>query len=97
MRSFDAEPEPQGEDLPLVAIENVQMTVSIQLGRVVMSVGELLRMGRGSVITLDRKVGEPVDVLVNGKPIARGELVLNDGQLGVTLTEVMKLARGGIA
>lgn len=90
MQSFDTRGPVASDELPLVAVENVQMAVSVQLGRVTMTVGELLRMGRGSVVMLDRKVGEPVEILVNGKPVARGELVLNDGQLGVTVIEIMK-------
>lgn len=90
MPSFDTRIGPPPFDLPLVAVENVQVTVAVQLGRVTMTVGELLKMGRGSVIMLERKVGEPVEVLVNGRPVARGELVLNDGQLGVTLIEIVK-------
>ena len=74
MQSFDAKGPIVGDELPLVAVENVQMAVSVQLGRVTMTVGELLRMGRGSVVMLDRKVGEPVEILVNGKAVARGEL-----------------------
>jgi flagellar motor switch protein FliN/FliY len=90
MPSFDMRGAAQGHELPLVAVENVHVTVAVQLGRVTMTVGELLKMGRGSVIMLERKVGEPVEVLVNGRPVARGELVLNEGQLGVTLIEIVK-------
>lgn len=94
MPSFDAKPGSTASELPLVAVENVHVTVAVQLGRVTMTVGELLKMGRGSVIMLDRKVGEPVEVLVNGRAVARGELVLNEGQLGVTLIEIVKQPGG---
>ena len=90
MQSFDARHEAAAESLPLVAVENVHMTVSVQLGRVTMTVGELLKMGRGSIVMLERKVGEPVEILVNGRAVARGELVLNDGQLGVSVIEIMR-------
>ena len=90
MPSFDARLTGKDEDLPLVAVENVHVTVSVQLGRVTMTVGELLKMGRGSIVMLDRKVGEPVEILVNGRAVARGELVLNDGQLGVSVIEIMR-------
>jgi flagellar motor switch protein FliN/FliY len=55
-----------------------------------MSVSELMRLGEGAVIELDRKVGEPIDLYVNDRLIARGELVLVDGALGVTMTEIVK-------
>jgi flagellar motor switch protein FliN/FliY len=94
IQSFDTRAGVVPYELPLVAVENVHVTVAVQLGRVTMTVGELLKMGRGSVIMLERKVGEPVEVLVNGRPVARGELVLNDGQLGVTLIEIVKQPGG---
>jgi flagellar motor switch protein FliN len=90
MQSFDTRHPATEEELPLVAVENVHMTVSVQLGRVTMTVGELLKMGRGSIVMLERKVGEPVEILVNGRAVARGELVLNEGQLGVSVIEIMR-------
>jgi flagellar motor switch protein FliN/FliY len=96
IQSFDTRVGVVPYELPLVAVENVHVTVAVQLGRVTMTVGELLKMGRGSVIMLERKVGEPVEVLVNGRPVARGELVLNDGQLGVTLIEIVKQSGGSL-
>lgn len=90
MPSFDARAGVVANSIPLVAIENVQMSVSVQIGFVTLTVGELLKLGRGSVVMLERKVGEPVEILVNGRPIARGELVVNEGLLGVTVIEIMK-------
>jgi flagellar motor switch protein FliN/FliY len=90
MQSFDTRAGVLADAMPLVAVESVQMTVSVQLGFAAMTVGELLRMGRGSVVMLERKVGEPVEILANGRPIARGELVVSDGQLGVTVIEIVK-------
>jgi flagellar motor switch protein FliN/FliY len=72
------------------AVLDVPVKVKAVLGGARVPVGELIRMRSGSVLELDRRVGEPVDVYVNGRMIARGELVLIDGLLGVTLTEIVK-------
>jgi flagellar motor switch protein FliN len=67
----------------------VPVDLSVEIGRTRMTVGETLELREGSVITLDRMAGEPVDLLVNGTPIARGEVVVIDEQFGLRLTEVM--------
>lgn len=72
------------------AVFEVPVKVKAVLGGARVQVGELIRMRAGHVLELDRRVGEPVDVYVNGRLIARGELVLIDGLLGVTLTEIVK-------
>lgn len=72
------------------AVFDVPVKVKAVLGGARIQVGELIQMRTGSVVELDRRVGEPVDVYVNGRLIARGELVLIDGLLGVTLTEIVK-------
>jgi flagellar motor switch protein FliN/FliY len=72
------------------AVFDVPVKVKAVLGGARVQVGELLQMRSGSVVELDRRVGEPVDVFVNDRFIARGELVLIDGSLGVTLTEIVK-------
>lgn len=74
----------------LEAVFDVPVKVKAVLGGARVPVGELIQMRSGSVLELDRRVGEPVDVFVNGRLIARGELVLIDGLLGVTLTEIVK-------
>lgn len=74
----------------LEAVFDVPVKVKAVLGGARVQVGELVRMRCGSVVELDRRVGEPVDVFVNDRLIARGELVLIDGSLGVTLTEIVK-------
>ena len=61
------------------------------LGRARMEVGELLRLGPGTVLELDRKVGEAIDIYVNNRLVARGEVVLVDDKLGVTMTEIIKV------
>ena len=72
------------------AVYDVPVKVKAVLGGARIPIGELVRMRAGAVVELDRKVGEPVDVFVNDRLIARGELVLIDGLLGVTLTETVK-------
>jgi flagellar motor switch protein FliN len=67
----------------------VPVDLSVEIGRSRMSVGETLELREGSVVTLDRMAGEPVDLLVNGTPIARGEVVVIDEQFGLRLTQVL--------
>jgi flagellar motor switch protein FliN/FliY len=55
-----------------------------------MQVQQLLKLGRGAVVELDRKVGEPVDILVNNRLVARGEVVVVEDKIGVTMTEIIK-------
>jgi flagellar motor switch protein FliN/FliY len=73
----------------------VPVDLSVEIGRAHMSVGETLELREGSVVTLDRMAGEPVDLLVNGKPIARGEVVVIDEQFGLRLTQVLTTPAGG--
>lgn len=82
------EPAPELDEME--AVLDVPVKVKAVLGGARVPVGELIQMRAGSVLELDRRVGEPVDVHVNGRMIARGELVLIDGLLGVTLTEIVK-------
>ncbi|GBR51763.1 flagellar motor switch protein [Neokomagataea thailandica NBRC 106555] len=75
----------------LEAIYDVPVTVSAVLGRTSMQVSQLLRLGRGAVVELDRKIGDPIDIMVNNRLIARGEVVMVDEtRLGVTMTEIVK-------
>ncbi len=74
----------------LEAVFDVPVQVSAVLGRARMDVGELLKLGPGSVLELDRKVGEAIDIYVNNRLVARGEVVLVEDKLGVTMTEVIK-------
>ncbi|MCZ8261759.1 MAG: flagellar motor switch protein FliN, partial [Beijerinckiaceae bacterium] len=67
--------------------------VSAVLGRSKMGVGELLRMSPGHILELDRRVGEAIDIFVNDRLVARGEVVLVDDKLGVTMTEIIKSDR----
>jgi flagellar motor switch protein FliN/FliY len=77
----------------LEAVFDVPVQVSAVLGRARMEVGELLRLGPGAVLELDRKVGEAIDIYVNNRLVARGEVVLVEDKLGVTMTEIIKTER----
>jgi flagellar motor switch protein FliN/FliY len=77
----------------LEAVFDVPVQVSAVLGRARMDVGELLRLGPGAVLELDRKVGEAIDIYVNNRLVARGEVVLVEDKLGVTMTEIIKAER----
>ena len=83
---------PQGIEA-LEAVHDVPVKVQAVLGRARMPVGELLQLGSGTVVELDRRVGEPVDIFVNDRLIARGEVVMIDSSLGVTLTEIVRPER----
>lgn len=77
----------------LEAVFDVPVQVSAVLGRARMEVGELLKLGPGAVLELDRKVGEAIDIYVNNRLVARGEVVLVEEKLGVTMTEIIKAER----
>ena len=76
----------------LEMVMRIPVTVKIVLGSATMPVSNLMKLGRGAVIPLDRKVGEPVDMVVNGRVVARGEVVVVDegsSRFGIKLTEVV--------
>ncbi len=77
----------------LDVILDVPVTLSLEVGRAQMSVGRLLRLSQGSVVELDRNAGEPLDVLVNGALVARGEIVIVNDKFGIRLTDVVPAAR----
>lgn len=93
----DAPPTDPAEDRTarrgLEPVHKVLVRVQAVLGQTKLNVGDLMRMRSGDVIDLDRRVGEPVDVWVNNRLIARGEVVLTGGLLGVALTEMVKQNR----
>jgi flagellar motor switch protein FliN len=74
----------------LEAVFDVPVQVSAVLGHAHMEVGNLLKLGPGAVLELDRKVGEAIDIYVNNRLVARGEVVLVEDKLGVTMTEIIK-------
>jgi flagellar motor switch protein FliN/FliY len=77
----------------LEAVFDVPVKVSAILGQSRMQVADLLKMTTGTVLELDRKVGEAIDIYVNNRLVARGEVVLVDDRLGVTMTEIIKSDR----
>jgi flagellar motor switch protein FliN len=79
---------PAGAAAELERLHDVPVELAVEIGRTRMTIGETLALGPGSIITLDRLAGEPVDLLVNGTPIARGEVVVIDEEFGLRITEV---------
>ncbi|MBN8958939.1 MAG: flagellar motor switch protein FliN [Rhizobiales bacterium] len=77
----------------LEAVFDVPVQVSAVLGRARMDVGQLLKLSPGAVLELDRKVGEAIDIYVNNRLVARGEVVLVEDKLGITMTEIIKSDR----
>ncbi len=73
----------------LELIQNVAVSVSVEVGRSLLRIRDLLRLGQGSVVELDRVAGEPLDVCVNNTVIARGEVVLVNDRYGIRLTQVV--------
>lgn len=76
------------------AIYDIPVTISAVLGTSQMRVDQLLRLGRGAVVELNRKVGEAIDIYVNNRLVARGEVVVVEDKLGITMTEIIKSERG---
>ncbi|WP_259783124.1 flagellar motor switch protein FliN [Aestuariispira ectoiniformans] len=74
----------------LEAVYEIPVQVAAVLGKSHMQVSQLLKLGRGAVVELDRKVGEAIDIYVNNRLVARGEVVVVDDKLGVTMTEIIK-------
>ncbi|HEX5782774.1 MAG TPA: flagellar motor switch protein FliN [Solirubrobacteraceae bacterium] len=84
-------PAEAGADGPpeLERLYDVPVELAVEIGRTHMTIRETLALGPGSIVTLNRLAGEPVDLLVNGKPIARGEVVVIDEEFGLRVTEVV--------
>jgi flagellar motor switch protein FliN/FliY len=74
----------------LEAVFDVNVNVSAVLGKSTMEVSQLLKLARGAVVELDRKIGEAIDIYVNDRLVARGEVVLVEDRLGITMTEIVK-------
>ena len=79
-----------GENLNLETVYDIPVQITVILGRTNMQVNQLLKLGRGAVIELDKKVGEPIDIFVNNRLVARGEVVVVEDRIGVTMTEIIK-------
>jgi len=81
--------EAVGAEINLDALMDVQVMLSVEIGRSKLPIKQLIRLNQGSVIELDREVNEPLDLLVNGTLIARGEVVVVDGQFGLRLIDIV--------
>jgi flagellar motor switch protein FliN/FliY len=77
-----------GEELSLQQLSNVPIPVTVQLGRVRLTLGDLCKLRAGALLELDREAHEPADILVNGKVVAHGEIVTIDEHYGVRITAV---------
>ncbi len=77
-------------NITLDAVSDIPVNVSVVLGKTTMQVNQLLKLGRGAVIELERKVGEPIDIYVNNRLVARGEVVVVEDRIGVTMTEIIR-------
>lgn len=81
---------PLDGEVDLRRISGIPMELSVEIGRTQMTVGETLCLRAGSIVTLDRFAGEPVDLLVNGTPIATGEVVVVDDKFGLRISQVIE-------
>jgi flagellar motor switch protein FliN len=77
----------------LQRLHDVPVELTVEIGRIRMTIGETLALGPGSIVSLNRLAGEPVDLLVNGRPIARGEVVVVDEEFGLRVTEIVSGVR----
>ena len=91
--SIEEAAEPMRNAKDLEAVYDIPVQLSAVLGKAQMQVSQLLKLGRGAVVELDRKVGEAIDIYVNNRLVARGEVVVVEERLGVTMTEIIKSDR----
>ncbi|MBI1360310.1 MAG: flagellar motor switch protein FliN [Alphaproteobacteria bacterium] len=92
-QAAEEQPHEDGSDklaADLRPVFDVPVSVQAVIGRTTVEVSKLLQMGPGSVLELDRRVGEAIDIYVNSRLVARGEVVVVDDRLGVTMTEIIK-------
>jgi flagellar motor switch protein FliN/FliY len=82
-----------GDGADLRRLHNVPVELAVEIGRTRMTIGQTLELRPGSVVSLNRLAGEPVDLLINGKPIARGEVVVIDEEFGLRVTDVVSSGR----
>lgn len=87
--SLTATKNVQGSANSIEILYDISLHVSAELGRTDMTIREILSLGVGSVISLTKLAGEPVDILINGKPIARGEVVVIDDKFGVRVMDIL--------
>ncbi len=94
--TVDHPARPAGDASALERLRDVPVELAVEIGRTRMTIGETLALGPGSIVTLNRLAGEPVDLLVNGKPIARGEVVVIDEEFGLRISVVAAPAAPGL-
>ena len=85
----ESDPARPGSSHDLGRLSDVPVELAVEIGRTRMTIGQTLDLRPGSVVSLNRLAGEPVDLLINGKPIARGEVVVIDEEFGLRVTEVL--------
>lgn len=90
LQSDAGQDETKRSSADLEAVFDVPVTVSAVLGKSGMEVSQLLKLSKGTIVELDRKIGEAIDIYVNDRLVARGEVVLVEDRLGVTMTEIIK-------
>ena len=83
---------PLAQEADIDLLMDVPLAIAVELGQATVTIRELLDLGKGSVLRLDRRAGEPVDVLVNGQVLARGEVVVYDEDFGIRITDVVSQA-----
>jgi len=87
-QAFDA-PSPAGEAKGIDLVYNIPLQVTVELGKTKKEISEILEFNTGTIIVLDKIAGDPVEIVVNGKLIARGEVVVIDENYGVRITDIL--------
>lgn len=88
--SLDPNKTPEQKELNMQAVYDIPLKVKVILGSTELKLNQILKLSKGAVVELDKKVGDPVEFLVGDRLIARGEIVLVDNKIGITLTELAK-------
>ncbi len=94
MADEEKAPESQGSDVPTTEVEalmDVEVEITAVLGMTMMPISQILKLGRGAVVELNRTVGEDIEVHANNRLVAMGEVIVVDDRLGVTMTEIIKI------
>ena len=86
----DADKPRGSQDANLKMILDIPVDLRVELGHAVLTIGEILRLGQGSIIALDRLTGSPVDLVVNGKYVGQGDVVVVDENFGIRITKLLK-------
>ena len=87
---FDSDDAQAGDPASLVLIRNVNLKVKVELGRTMMYVEDVLRLNENSIIELDKLAGDPVDIFVNDRPVARGEVLVVNDNFCVRVSEIIR-------